>query len=63
MQSTLTLEDIISLSKAQKTVALTDVNTIRGFINFVQCSQSNKVATNERLSCLTADIKSSNADE
>ena len=44
MQSTLTLEDIISLSKAQKTVALTDVNTIRGFINFVQFSQSNKVA-------------------
>ena len=43
MQSTLTLEDIISLSKVQKTVALTDVNTIRGFINFVQFSQSNKV--------------------
>jgi len=41
MQSTLTLEDIISLSKAQKTVALTDLNTIRGFINFVQFSQSN----------------------
>ena len=44
MQSTLTLEDIISLSKAQRTVALTDVNTIRGFINFVQFSQSNKGA-------------------
>jgi DNA-directed DNA polymerase III PolC len=44
MQSTLTLKDIITLSKSQQSVALTDVNTVRGFINFVQFSQSNKVA-------------------
>ena len=44
MQSTLTLKDIITLSKSQQSIALTDVNTVRGFINFVQFSQSNKVA-------------------
>ncbi|MDB9871350.1 DNA polymerase III subunit alpha [bacterium] len=44
MQSTLTLKDIIMLSKSQQSIALTDVNTVRGFINFVQFSQSNKVA-------------------
>lgn len=44
MRSTLTLKDIITLSKSQQSIALTDVNTVRGFINFVQFSQSNKVA-------------------
>ena len=44
MQSTLALKDVITLSESQQSVALTDVNTIRGFINFVQFSQSNKVA-------------------
>jgi len=44
MQSTLSLKDIITLSESQHSIALTDVNTVRGFINFVQFSQSNKVA-------------------
>ena len=42
MRSTLRLEEIIALNESQH-VALTDVNTVRGFINFVQTSQSKNV--------------------
>ena len=42
MRSTLRLEEIITLNESQH-VALTDVNTVRGFINFVQASQSKNV--------------------
>ena len=42
MRSTLRLEEIIALNQSQH-VALTDVNTVRGFINFVQTSQSKNV--------------------
>ena len=44
MRSTLTLEELILLNKSQQTLALTDVNTVRGFINFVQFAQSNNMA-------------------
>ena len=42
MRSTLRLEEIITLNESQH-VALTDVNTVRGFINFVQTSQAKNV--------------------
>ena len=44
MRSTLTLEELILLNKSQQTLALTDINTVRGFINFVQFAQSNNMA-------------------
>ena len=44
MRSTLTLEELIILNKSQRTLALTDINTVRGFINFVQFAQSNNMA-------------------
>ena len=44
MRSTLTLEELIILNKSQQTLALTDINTVRGFINFVQFAQSNNMA-------------------
>ena len=43
MRSTLTLEELIILNKSQQTLALTDINTVRGFINFVQTFQSKNV--------------------
>ena len=44
MRSTLTFEELILLNKSQQTLALTDINTVRGFINFVQFAQSNNMA-------------------
>ena len=44
MRSILTLEELMILNKSQQTVALTDINTVRGFINFVQFAKSNNMA-------------------
>ena len=44
MRSILTLEELIILNKSQRTLALTDINTVRGFINFVQFAKSNNMA-------------------